>query len=267
MAPATSIEVWEAKEKEKQSRERPDAEARAMGSQVHSHHVPHLHTLQVALKFPFDATHNASASKPVFMLHEGATTIVDYLHRQWGERWVAGIFFRVVVGTRRRCGEKPPLVVDIGANAGYYAMLSGALGARVALFDAQPACWEFAERAIASSHLSSRMQLVRGGVSTREHNTHIDVSHVQQGEACSGHFGQRGRADIIQSPAPLAGAGASAGASAGARRWTEAFALGRFRDGMLGKALSEGGAITLLKVDVEVCREEGLQHCSRGSSS
>ena len=229
-----------------------------MGTQVHSHHVPQLHALQVVLKFPLDAVHNASATKPIFMLHEGAQRIVDYLHRQWGERWVAAIFFRVVVGTRRRCGgSPPPLVVDIGANAGYYGMLSGALGARVALFDAQPACWDFIDRAIAASRFSkSRMQLVRGGVSTREHTTHIDVSDVVRraavtGAGCEGHFGQRGRADMISTsqsaPLPLAGARASPGA----RRWTDAFALGRFREGMLGTALNEGETITLVKVDVE----------------
>ena len=61
--------------------------------------------LHVVHKFVADAQHNASAITAVFNLHANATQIVNYVHSQWGERWVASIFHRALSGIRNRYQE------------------------------------------------------------------------------------------------------------------------------------------------------------------
>ena len=167
-------------------------------------------------------------------------------------------------------------------------MLAAQLGARVALFDAQPSCWRFIETAIAQSGRfpPERVQLVRGGVSTREHDVRIsltagaDKRHLAWQKDCDGHFGQRGRSNVVTDGSHAAGGSPAAAPAATntdfsqvllaseriaaadfdddafrdprtGQAWTTAFALDSFREGMLGRALADGTDITLVKLDVE----------------
>ena len=128
-----------------------------------------------------------------FDVHAGARTIVQYMQHV-GERWVACAFHQALRGAKS--GPRAPIVVDIGANAGYYTMLSLALGARVAAFDAQPSCWTFIAAALTKNGFDKPevAQLVRGGVSPRPHTTYLDVAAGGANHTCDGKFGQRGRA-------------------------------------------------------------------------
>ena len=53
------------------------------------------------------------------------------------------------------------LVVDIGSNEGYYALVAAALGCRVVAFESQPGCRHRIEAAIARNGFGERMQLVQ----------------------------------------------------------------------------------------------------------
>lgn len=119
------------------------------------------------------------------------------------------------------------------------------------MFDAQPSCWTYIEAAIKHSALGDRAELVRGGVSTQDQDTQIDL---ERGTArgydgwqseCDGHFGQRGRAGVVASTHT------PSRPPAATRSWAPAYALGSFRAGWLGAALSERREIAFVKCDVE----------------
>ena len=217
--------------------------------------------LHVEHKFVADAQHNASAITAVFNLHANATQIVHYVHSQWGERWVASVFHRALSGMSNRCDSSSMLVLDIGANAGYYGMLALALGARVIFFDAQPSCWHFISTAVSASPHARRAQIVRGGVSTQPYPVRIDLTAGNDAtykawqQDCDGHFGMRGRSDVMRrhsaslSPSPEQDGGPASRAQGGAS--TVGYPLPTFRQGMLGDALAVGAELTFVKVDVE----------------
>ena len=212
---------------------------------VSSKPVSAKHLLRIVHSFRADDKHNLSEVSVSFMLHGGATAIVKHVHTQWGERWVAGVFHRAIAGEAHRC-QIEPLVVNVGANGGYYGMLAAALGARVTMFDAQPSCWEYIQRAIATSNIEHRrFQIVHGGVSTQPYDVRIDLSagtdarHPAWQPECDGHFGQRGRSGVITTRHAKTGG------------FTNAFSFSKFRDGILGETLGSGKSITLVKVDVE----------------
>ena len=55
----------------------------------------------------------------------------------------------------KRSTASPPLVLDVGANAGFYGILSLAYGANVVFFDAQPSCWQWIESALHANSVYS----------------------------------------------------------------------------------------------------------------
>ena len=140
-----------------------------------------------------------------FFLHHGAEGIVRYLHSPRvapHERWVAGIIRRTVIEAQSP-GRPPLLVLDIGANAGYYGMLALAHNASVAFFDAQPSCWRFIHAALRKNGFGAdRAQLVRAAVSTSPHEERIALQVGAARHACDGHFGQRGRANFTTANVP-----------------------------------------------------------------
>jgi hypothetical protein len=218
--------------------------------------------LHVVHKFVADAQHNASAITAVFNLHANATQIVNYVHSQWGERWVASIFHRALSGIRNRCDSSSSmLVLDVGANAGYYGMLALALGANVIFFDAQPTCWHFIATAVSASPHSQRAQIVRGGVSTQPYPVRIDLTagtdakYKAWQQECDGHFGMRGRKDVMRrhSPSPDQDGGPASRPASRAQGGasTVGYPLPTFRQGMLGDALAVGAELSFVKVDVE----------------
>jgi FkbM family methyltransferase len=61
---------------------------------------------------------------------------------------------------RRAGGGPPPLVVDVGSNAGFYTLFAAALGARVLSLDAQPHCAEFVRLGALASGFGDRVRVV-----------------------------------------------------------------------------------------------------------
>lgn len=69
------------------------------------------------------------------------------------------------VGHTPRCahmlppGEWPPVVVDLGANSGFYSLFSAASGAQVVAVDAQPHCAQYLRAGALLSELSDRVDV------------------------------------------------------------------------------------------------------------
>ena len=97
---------------------------------------------------PFYTIRAAGAS---FLISSAARAILAHLQKRPGERFVQDVFARVLnqsaamAASRRR---SRPLVLDVGANAGFYGLLAVALGADVLLVEPQPSCWGWIESSI-----------------------------------------------------------------------------------------------------------------------
>eukprot|EP00966_Prymnesium_polylepis_P019945 459693-Prymnesium_polylepis.1 len=82
-----------------------------------------------------NSTHlQVNESGVLFMMPSSAIGITKYLQTSKSERWVVAIFL-AALSTANRWGpdgrrHREPIVLDIGANAGYYGMFSLAAGAR-----------------------------------------------------------------------------------------------------------------------------------------
>jgi ribosomal protein L11 methylase PrmA len=103
-----------------------------------------------------------------FFLHAEGANIARYVQTALSERWVTGIFHSALALPRESPQYKRRIVFDIGANAGYYGMLSLALGAHVVMFDLQPTCWDIIRAAIDRNHFGLGAQLVQHGDESRE---------------------------------------------------------------------------------------------------
>ena len=103
----------------------------------------------------------ASDSPPAQQLY-----IVDHASAKWirrenrGERLVKLAFRRLA----SECQKSRRLIIDIGANAGYYGLISATLGCQVAAFEPQPGCQKAIEAAIAYNNFSRSMRLLKHAV-------------------------------------------------------------------------------------------------------
>ena len=176
------------------------------------------------------------------------------------ETWVEEHFHRVLAAHSGQ--EPPPLVLDIGANAGYYSMLSMALGARVAIFDLQPSCWRLIEAAMTKNAFGRRGRLYKHGIATQPFKQLIPLSFANG--VCDGHFGERGRKAVWsqeldptdRSPHATGGRAFPAGSPPAPPYMARALPLSWITHGFLGRALaskppSPAAELTLVKLDVE----------------
>lgn len=103
----------------------------------------------------------ASDSSPAQQLY-----IVDHASAKWirrenrGEGLVKLVFRRLA----SECQKSRRLIIDIGANAGYYGLISATLGCQVAAFEPQPGCQKAIEAAIAYNNFSRSMRLLKHAV-------------------------------------------------------------------------------------------------------
>ena len=96
------------------------------------------------------------------------------LNNQRGEGFVKHAFLAVLSGgvcaalpSPASSASAPLTVLDIGANTGYYSMLSAAHGCRVLAVDAQPGCAQWFERARAANEANASRQ---SGAAAAAHN-------------------------------------------------------------------------------------------------
>jgi hypothetical protein len=88
-----------------------------------------------------------------------SSTVVDWLAWAPGERFVQSVFTTVL--TDLAPSSRSPLVLDVGANAGFYGFMALAKGARVAFFDAQPECWRWIDAALRANRHRDRARFAR----------------------------------------------------------------------------------------------------------
>ena len=182
----------------------------------------------------------------VFKLHPNATIITEYVQTTCSERWVAGVIRAILARASAPVGRRP-VMIDIGANNGYYGMLGLALGAQAIMLDVQPTCWDHIQAAVDMNAFGSRAQLVRHGVSTLLQPEFIRVAHGKMAKsaryACDGHFGVRALAPSYARDAT--------GLETSSRD-VKAITFGSFHEGLLGSILNNTTAeIDLVKLDVE----------------
>jgi FkbM family methyltransferase len=206
---------------------------------------------------PSTASPSAVKVAGSFFVDGRAGVIMRYVRDSVGEQWVGRTIREALA--RAHCASngaarppfRRPLVVDIGANAGFYTMLSLNLGAHVTAIDAQPTCWSFINGALRKNgyHSEERAQLIRRGISPSLSPIRLLPSRGGAGHECDGHFGQRNSNQFALLSSTVDSA-ARPGAEQDAA--VDAVPLASIRDGLLGATLAdESSIIELIKCDVE----------------
>ena len=92
-----------------------------------------------------------ASSVEFIVMHDRSIDVI--LNDQRGEGFVKQVFSAVLTD---QCLTNPPAtVIDIGANTGYYSMLSAAHGCAVVAIDAQPGCSKWFEAARSANEANS----------------------------------------------------------------------------------------------------------------
>jgi FkbM family methyltransferase len=153
---------------------------------------------------------------------------------------------------RGGAGGPPPLVVDVGSNAGFYTLFAASLGARVVALDAQPHCNQFVRLGALASGFGDRVRVVGGFAAAGDAPAHAAVP-VRSG--CWGTF------PVVSAPSlgrSLAEWGRLPGGSASAS--VPALSLA----GLLRAAVADAGAgeegVLLLKMDAEGAEAGLIEH-------
>ena len=140
-------------------------------------------------------------------------------------------------------GGPPPLVVDVGSNAGFYTLFAASLGARVVSLDAQPHCNQFVRLGALASGFGERVRVVSAFAAAEDAPVFASVP-VRSG--CWGTF------PVVSEPA-LARSLAEWGRLPGGDAQAPVRGVGLA--GLLRAAAAEAGAgeegVLLLKMDAE----------------
>ena len=94
-----------------------------------------------------------------------------------------------------------PLMLDIGANAGYYGLLAISLGARAIFFEPQPVCCDWIEQSLgANAWGQDRGAVIRSAIAASESPRSFRVGHD-----CNGGFSLLSRHQLSRSQGTAAG--------------------------------------------------------------
>lgn len=123
----------------------------------------------------------ANGKYPFLMQYVGA---VDWCCTNVGEVKVTKVMQYVFekYQTPQSSTSSGGLMLDIGANGGFYGFLAAAMGHRILAFDLQPNCHRIIHNAIVVNRYSKQMRVVTAGVSEQE--TVLQVNDQE----CSGNF-------------------------------------------------------------------------------
>ena len=94
------------------------------------------------------------------------STVRLYIVNDWSAEWVLQESHSEYAVTRifRRlasdCADRDTLILDVGANSGYYSLLSAALGCQVVAFEPQPGCHTRLKAAIQLNRFHDAMRFV-----------------------------------------------------------------------------------------------------------
>ena len=132
-------------------------------------------TLQEQLFF------DVADGRAAFKVAARSSAVLQWIAAQPSERAVASWVHAALAATP--AGEVATML-DIGANAGYFGLMSIALGAQAVFFDPQPACWACIRSAIEVNGFGDRGWLVPRPLASSAQPRLLDVS----GSWCSGQF-------------------------------------------------------------------------------
>jgi len=103
------------------------------------------------------------------------STVRLYIVDDWSAEWVLqeshseSMVTRIFRRLASDCTNRDNLIVDVGANSGYYSFLSAALGCQVVAFEPQPACHTRIRAAIEFNLLHKAIRLVPHPVGLPQH--------------------------------------------------------------------------------------------------
>jgi len=97
----------------------------------------------------------------------------------WGEQCISDVFMQIL---QYGC-EEDEIVLDIGANIGYYGMLAASLGCKVLMFDPQPQCARYIQTNIERNNFQSQVRVIPRPAS----DSPITMS-VSESTGCDGRF-------------------------------------------------------------------------------
>lgn len=121
----------------------------------------------------------------MFVMHPNVTGIACWCVQHFGERYVASVVHQALAKT------DAALMLDVGANAGYFGLLSLALGAHVVFFDPLPQCQAYIMKHIDANGFHTRAHLVGAALAaTDEVNASVDITSVAS--VCDGGFSLKG---------------------------------------------------------------------------
>lgn len=89
-----------------------------------------------------------------------------YIVNDWSAEWVLkeshseAMVTRVFRRLASECVDRDRLIVDVGANSGYYSLVSAALGCQVVAFEPQPGCQKRLAEAIKTNGFHEAMRFV-----------------------------------------------------------------------------------------------------------
>ncbi len=170
-----------------------------------------------------------------FTLAPGSERIVNWCTTASGEQYVTRVFRHVLEHDETEADNNHDIVLDIGANCGFYGIMSAVLGWRTFLFDPQPTCQTRIAYAIERNNMSSWALLVPHAVSFP-----LFDMQVSSKTNCSGRF-------------PISAQEKVAGYSGGWSTSTTTAPAGYVRDRAVDVAsmLGAGEYVRLVKIDAE----------------
>jgi FkbM family methyltransferase len=123
-----------------------------------------------------------------FFMHCGLGSANDWVCNNNGEQRVTAVMLHVFQGycQTNKYGAGG-LVLDVGANAGYYGLMALKMGCRALFFDLQPGCHRFINNAIVINQFTNNGRVVPYGVSS----TYASFK-VPSGQ-CQGRYPQEAR--------------------------------------------------------------------------
>lgn len=131
--------------------------------------TPSIH----CVRFTYDLPHRSHLDMPTSFF----TTSVELQ---------IGTLFDTILTTRP--GQRQPLVLDVGANSGYYSLLAASHNASVYAFELQSTCVAgIKDRLTANPHLQSNVMVYNLGLGDSD-----IISLPSDSEVCDGGFGTQG---------------------------------------------------------------------------
>ena len=107
---------------------------------------------------------NITDAGSTFLAAAEAASILRWVAIMKSERWLAELLGRALAIRLIDGNAGQPLMMDIGANAGYFGLLAAGLGADVIFFEPQPACHVWIHDSIRANKYERHAHLVRAAL-------------------------------------------------------------------------------------------------------